>query len=948
MAARSTYAGSRIACCVAIHGALPLWLCSPLSPVHAADSIRLGCDRPEPLEAALRPLASRALVTFTYETSLGAMQVCPVTSEPDVATALRQMLAGTGLIATKTGERSFDVHRAAVIQGPAMSTDLPAERVTIGGASVDSMTVSGERMPPDPIAPATVLYDSTSSYADVGFGTVGDVLARSSGRMSTLPEFVMGDGAQFADGRGLGIDFTSVRINQRWLAPTPTSAVSFDLNTIPLSFVERVEMLDEMQSARRGLRALGSTVEIELKKPPASPVVWLAAGSAAGGGIQLQAAAGLGIDRELWSAGLWVDYFDRDELPGRARDFWKDQNFSSYGGSDYRSRASWPGNVRSTTGAPLPGLPSSFAAVPTGTTGREPQVSDFLATAGQYRFDSLRGYCSILPAAKRRSVLLTVQGKSRNVTPFLELTGVWRDSEYHYNPPTLVDALTPASNYYNPFGQAVYASRLLLEIDARQVITDYRWWRLASGLRGHIGSWQWSAAVSRSEEFATRWANRALDEATVAAALASSDPDTALNVFQDGPVGSPELVASLISPPQAADFRSMGTEASADLRGPLVTLPAGDVMVSLNAQWRDERTVGMRTVATAQAALDVPLSNDTLDAHVDVRWDRLSDVGDIVTSGYALRWQPVRALELHASYASQFRAPSIYEMFGPSYSLRTLVSDRRRNGEVGMITASGGSSPDLSLVRGETAAFGFTVSPPDLSDLTVRGDYWSKQVHSRITTLPLTLMLEHEAEFAPLITRDAPTPADLAAGRPGVLRSIDLSMANVGDIETSGIDASISYRFPYDIEASLAATWTNEFLIQEVPGTAATNRLGVASPRGTIPRWRGAMSVKWNGKVVGAAVNARYAGSYEDMAGTRHTGRQLQPQTLFDLQVSMNLEALYPAAELTRGVRVTAGAQNIFDTSPQYSASGLDVGFDASLSDPRQRFIFLRLEKRFF
>jgi iron complex outermembrane receptor protein len=946
MASSFTYAfPPRAARCDAIHGALLLCLSLLTTQVHASDTSHRTCAAPEPLEAALLPLAQRAQVTITYDSLSARLNVCPVTGEADIATALEQMLAGSGLIAVRTGERSYAVRRAPVIQGPAMPSSLPAG-VEGTSDSADTLTVRGVRIVTPPITPATVIFN-TYDHDQSGLATVGDSLARASGQVTSLPEFVWGDGAQFADVRGVGIDFTTVRIDQGWLAPTATSGVAFDLNAMPLSFVERAEVLDEMQAARRGLRALGGNIEIDLKKSPPSPVAWLAVGGAAGGGMQRQVAASLGIDEARWSVGLWLDYFDRDELPGRSRDFWRDQNFSAHGGLDYRSRASWPGNIRSTTGAPLPGLSSLLAAVPVDTSGRAPEIGDFQATAGEYRLDSLRRFSSILPATERRSLRATLQGKFQNVTPFIDLMGVWRDSAYQYPPPTLVDALVPASNAFNPFDQPVYVSRLLLEIEPRQVFTASRWWRFVSGLRGQVGAWQWYTSLSRSEEFVTRRANHALNEPRVAAALASSDPATALNVFQAGPVGDSQLVSSLVLPSIPLDFRSLGTSAAANLSGPVFALPAGEVMASFNAEWRDERSVAMRTVATMQAGLDIPLWVDALDAHVSTRWDRFHDLGEIVTSSYALQSQPWRGFELHASHASQFRIPSLLETFGPSYEIEALVSDRRRGGEVRPVTVYGGSTAELALVRGDSTSFGFTVSPVDLPELTLQGDYWLKRMHSRIMALPLSLLMEHEAEFAGLIVRDAATFADQAAGRPGVIRSVNISTTHVGGIEASGIDMSVAYRFFRSVDTSLTATWMDELSVRDVPHAASTNRLGVAHPRGTIPRWRAALSIRWKGELASAALHARYVGSYSDMVGNRPAGRKLQPQAFVDLQASINLEAIHTAFGLLRGVSLTAGALNLFDRSPQYSAAGLDVGFDASLSDPRQRFSFLRLEKRF-
>ncbi len=204
-------------------------------------------------------------------------------------------------------------------------------------------------------------------------------------------------------------------------------------------------------------------------------------------------------------------------------------------------------------------------------------------------------------------------------------------------------------------------------------------------------------------------------------------------------------MASLVLPPSEFDVRSFGTVVAAAMQGALFELPAGDAVGSFDVQWRDERSFGARTVATAQAGFDIPLWADVLDAHLGTRWDRFSDVGDSVTSSHSLQWRPKRDFELHASYASQFRVPSLFETTGPSREVPTLVSDPRRGGEVESVSVRVGSNSELPLVRGDSRSLGFSVSP--LEKLTLKADYWSKRAYSRIMAPPLSQVLEHEAQF---------------------------------------------------------------------------------------------------------------------------------------------------------------------------------------------------------
>lgn len=92
---------------------------------------------------------------------------------------------------------------------------------------------------------------------------------------------------------------------------------------------------------------------------------------------------------------------------------------------------------------------------------------------------------------------------------------------------------------------------------------------------------------------------------------------------------------------------------------------------------------------------------------------------------------------------------------------------------------------------------------------------------------------------------------------------------------------------------------------------------------------------------------ARYVAPCEDMSGNRRTGRELRSQTLLDVQASVDFGELVAGIAAFHGVTVTSGALNVLDTPPQFAAVGLDQGYDPSRSDPRQRFGYIRIDKRF-
>ena len=81
------------------------------------------------------------------------------------------------------------------------------------------------------------------------------------------PDGFRSNGAQYAELRGLGPDTTLVLINGRraFASAASFSVNAFDLNQLPLSAVERVEVQLDSISVRHGADAIGGIVNIVLR-----------------------------------------------------------------------------------------------------------------------------------------------------------------------------------------------------------------------------------------------------------------------------------------------------------------------------------------------------------------------------------------------------------------------------------------------------------------------------------------------------------------------------------------------------------------------------------------------------------------------------------------------------------------------------------------------------------
>ncbi len=930
------------------------------TPAAAARMVTVDI-KSQPVGAALNELAQQSGMQVIFYSDLAAGIEAPaLVGTVTPGGALTRLLADTGLTFDTLNETTFVVQRASAAE----EVSMPKREM------LEEIVVTGSRLKlPDEVQAAPVVIFDRDKIAALGVSTVAELMRHVPQVSFQFDENYLLGGAQVAQLRGLGFDTTLVLINGRRALPSAVnlSYNAFDLNTLPLAAVERVEVLSDSASAVYGADAMGGVINVVLKRDIPRPVVDLSVGTAEGGGRERRASAGAGYHGERLQAALTLDYFDKEFLLGAERDRWANQDFTRFGGDDLRAANTNPGNVRSRTTNNLPGLPSRFAAVPDGSSGVGLTPADFLGTAGQRNLDSLSAYESVVPQVQRRSALLNAQfDVSSYLTAFLEAMYVDRAVRSQFEPDTLSSARVPADNPFNPFGVDVSADYLFTGLGPRQRAAESTLKRAVGGLRGDIGQWDWEVAGVYSDETASTWNDNVVDRTRAAAALASTDPATALNVFQDGPGGSPQLLASLLTRP-INRLESSGGQVVAFARGPLFSLPAGEVQAVVGAEYRREDIYSRtgvfveygRTVNAAFAEARIPLVGGEISAPllhevsltVAGRQDRYNDFGSSFNPQYGLRWRPLEALLVSASYGTSFRAPALFELYAPRLeNLNNSINDPRRNGELTPIRQLSGGNPDLDAVEGRTWTAGFVYTPSQLPDWRFSASYWNTLIDGRIANFLPALVLANESLFPQRVIRRAPTPADVAAGLPGVIDTIDASRINFGRTTTDGVDIALNFdrqtqlgRWHWD----LSATWVDDYDAVQVPNTPVVERVGVASLDGTITRWRGTSTLGWSNEGWGTSLTARYIDSYADRtAFGEDRGRTIPSQVLLDAQVSLAAGAVFGGG-WSDGLKLTLGVVNLFDKAPPFAELFYSLGYDLSQGDLRQRFGYLRAAYEF-
>jgi iron complex outermembrane receptor protein len=953
-------------------GALACLALLIVSSAGAQDSARkYPLDIPrQSLTSALARLSSQTGVYYGYIPDSGqeeAMLVGPLTGEYTIDEALSELLRSTGLTFSRINSRNIAIVRAppppklapqppkaprAARRAPAASLRDQQTANTI----IEEVTIEASKFRHLPAPTAAGFGLDREAIEHTGVATIMDLVRLLPQQPFLRPDGFRSNGAQYAELRGLGPDTTLVLINgHRAFASAASFTVNaFDLNQLPLSAVERVEVQLDSISVRHGGDAIGGIINVVLRDDIEHPSVETRYGAAAGGGEQRQAAISAGYGGEDTRAAVILDYRDVSPLFGAERDLWRDQDYRRFGSSDLRSTFSSPGNILALPGTLLPGIGAPFAAIPEPAAGPITKASQFLPF--QLNRESLLQYFPIVTEDRRASGVASAQA---NLTPDLiaaaDLMVVDRRIVFASVPP-LLSAVVPQTNPYNSFGVPVVVTALLDGVDRTQASVDSLLIRGAGSLRGTVKSWDWELSLLRSEEDAEARLDNVIDPTRLALVLADPDPKRTLDLLDADPAASPEVLASVLAPPDIDTLATDATQLTGVVSGKLFALPAGDVATVLGTEWRKEvvkfdSLLGSfgREVAGGFAELHVPVLSERLrlpgaremTVTVAGRFDRYTDFGEIFSPQYGLVWTPVQLVEIRGTYGRSFRPPSLYDLYLPRVPAQATIADPRRNGEAYTATVLAGGSRDLEATRGESFTAGIEFTPKAIEPLALSATYWHVTMDNRVTALTSTSALVHESDVADRVLRAEPTAADLAAGLPGRVLQIDLTRMNFGRLTTSGIDLGASYaidtvagRFAPDVKA----TWIDEYEALDLPGLPATDRVNVANALGTIAKWRAIASLDWQRNALGATTYVRYIPSYDDTRDGVRNGRTIPSQTFLDLQFSL---------ELLRGLELTVGAINALDQQPHFAEVNGIQGYDTSQGDLKGRFWYLRLGKTF-
>ena len=642
--------------------------------------------------------------------------------------------SGAGLLALMIG--SAAAAQSTLPPPDAPETPATASEPTSGGEIV----VTGSRIRRDPLSQdAPIVFVDQSDIAKTGLNSVNDVLQRlpssgggfngkfnNSGNLGNPPDGGgVGAGAAEIDLRYLGSRRVLVLVDGiRYVNGASASGVpgSTDLNSIPESAIERVEVLQDGASAIYGSDAIAGVVNIITKKKQA--------------GINASAQLGGYGEGDGFSQNYQLSWGNGDDGP-----------FQVVVGGNYVTQNSVSSGDRAISRFPAPYsttcadggcsgfLPNGRYAIfgqdltlinaPTST----PTIANFrpfVSPADRFNF----GPFNFLQIPLDRFGLFANAKYELADNINFSVKGIWnkRKSKNRAAPlpfgvgaaagitPVLDSIDIDATNPFNPFGVTLdetnmdFILRRFVEGGPRRFSQTVKTIYGVATLDGNFdiggGDWYWdvNAAYGKNKADQTMLGNINSDHLRTALgplATCNATPGCVpFNMFGGAGSITPAMM-DWVTFVQNDSSENSTFDATANLSGNLFELPGGQLGLAVGLEYRKLKgqfdpdpvvsagfssdipalpTKGDYNVKEAYAEISAPLLSDVqfadlLELSGAVRFSDYSTSGSTTTFKAGANWKPFQDLRLRATWAQGFRAPSIGELFGTASRFDQTLSD---------------------------------------------------------------------------------------------------------------------------------------------------------------------------------------------------------------------------------------------------------------------------------
>jgi iron complex outermembrane receptor protein len=479
-----------------------------------------------------------------------------------------------------------------------------------------------------------------------------------------------------------------------------------------------------------------------------------------------------------------------------------------------------------------------------------------------------------------------------------------------------------------------------------------------------------------------------------------------------GPSASNKQILDYVMSTGQATYGSTIDSATANIGGEVYQLPAGALGFAAGLEHRTVKgydqpgqfeqsgystdlagnpTRGKYSVREAYAEVNIPVLKgkplaELLSFDLATRYSDYSNFGNTTNSKISFMWKPIKDLLVRGTYAQGFRAPTVGDTFGggqqsfdfymdpcdSAFGQRSAPGVEARCAGAGaapgfrqldqtktpVADSSGGQSPvpfmsgagnaSLQPEKAKTKTIGFVFSPAALPGFSGSLDWFNIKVDNLISGVSATQVAEYcyvqgVGSFCDAIKRDPAT---------GQIIALAHGNANLGAMETEGLDLSLNYRFPTTAYGRFGlrsdTSYVNKLRQQADVGADWDEYVG----QYYYYRVKSNLSLDWTMGNWGATWTAHYFSPVKDKCYTKTdtcsnptgtatwgTGyNKLGAQVYNDLSISYKTS--------WKG-QLMVGANNLFDKKPRNTINGAASSSYVDADLPIDRFIYVRYNQSF-
>ena len=749
----------------------------------------------------------------------------------------------------------------AIGTGPSAAQEAPArgERIEVTGSNI-------KRIEGETALPVTVI--TRRDIENMGAQSTEEVVRRISANTAMYSDTTQGVGYAVSNAnlRGLGASSTLVLLNGRRLANQPFGAIggfnaapqAVDLNTIPFSAIERIEVLRDVASAVYGTDAVGGVINFITRADyrGAEATVYYGSPEESYGGKEQSASASFGMGdlaKEGWNVlvtGRW-QYYTRlkaidQKLYARANDI--------EGATFPTSFRGFPGRIMDFGFSPgayagtLLNNPNFSPCDPNRTTlqvsGTTPSGDPRIRCRGIYasyldnlpdnhRGDLFGRFLANIDANNQffaeasyaqnhnigRIAPVPIDQTAAHIRPDGTQANILLPLTSRFAPIALINRLgySPADVGTPGFLEIAYrsepAGNRINDITADQT-------RLSTGFKGGLAGWDYDAALTYASATSKLKFTGYIQETRFVQALATGN----LNPFGPNDAVGQALLDGAKMEGDMRKSTSTTTQLDGKISKDIWAMGGGKSAVALGADLRREQiddkplnadyengqdiggegtvphTEASRNVGAVFVELSMPFTKE-LEVTAAARWDHYSDVGSKGTPQIRARYHPAKEWLLRASAGKGFRAPSLWDLHSPASFGNSANALRDPGCPAGLLADEDPRCVDTQLNIRNIASSNLK---PETSTQWSTGFLWEPLAS---TSFAIDYWNIKKKDAIGSITADTilANPDDLTLynryqsrfvrSATGVTLYVDQPLENLGELNTSGFDVDVRVRF---------------------------------------------------------------------------------------------------------------------------------------------------------